>query len=74
MEFRHRAVWLVFKLVLGTSQTKVIVDHLSVGTTTGWSRQSVAPLLEAIADARLVSQEETNSASGPRLAIDTSTH
>jgi hypothetical protein len=64
MEFRHRAVWLVFKLVLGTSQTEVIVDYLSVGTTIVWSRQSVAQLLEADWDVRLDSQEETNSASG----------
>jgi hypothetical protein len=68
MEFRHRAVWLVFKLVLGMSQTEVIVDYLSVGTTTVWSRQSVAQLLEAIADAQLDSREETNSVSGPLLS------
>jgi len=65
MEFCHRAVWLVFKLVLGTSQTKVIVDHLSVGTTTGWSRQSVAPLLEAIGCAARLSGRDKLSLWSP---------
>ncbi len=53
MEFRHRSVWLVFKLVLGATQTAMIVDYLSLGKPDVCSRQSFAPLMEAIADARL---------------------
>ena len=56
MEFRHRSVWLVFKLVLGTTQTNVIVDYLSLGKPNLGSRQSFAPLMAAIADARLYPQ------------------
>jgi len=55
MEFRHRSVWLVFKLVLGAPQTSVIIDYLSLGTLAGCSPQDFAPLFEAIADARLPS-------------------
>jgi hypothetical protein len=53
MEFRHRSVRLVFKLVLGATQTNMIVDYLSLGKPNVGSRQSFAPLVEAIADARL---------------------
>ncbi len=56
MEFRHRSVWLVFKLVLGATQTKVIVDYLSPGASAVGSRQCLALLWEAIADARLSAQ------------------
>jgi hypothetical protein len=56
MEFRHRSVWLVFKLVLGATQTNVIVNYLSAGTSAVGSCQSLALLLEAIADARLSAQ------------------
>jgi hypothetical protein len=53
MEFRHRSVWLVFKLILRASQTNVTVEHLSLGKTSGDPRQDMAALIEAIADARL---------------------
>jgi hypothetical protein len=56
MEFRHRSVWLVFKLVLGARQTNVMVDYLSLGRPTVGSGRSYIPLMEAIADARLRSQ------------------
>jgi hypothetical protein len=56
MEFRHRSVWLVFKLVLGAQQTYVMVDYLSLGRPTVGSGRSYIPLMEAIADARLRSQ------------------
>jgi hypothetical protein len=53
MEFRHRSVWLVFKLILRALQTNVVVEYLSLGKTSGDSRQDMAALLETIADARL---------------------
>lgn len=56
MEFRHLSVWLVFKLVLIATQTKVIVNSLSPGAPTVGSPQSLALLSEAIADARLSAQ------------------
>jgi hypothetical protein len=56
MEFRHRSVWLVFKLVLGAAQTDIVVDYLSLGEPSVDSRKSFAPLMEAIADARLYLQ------------------
>ena len=56
MEFRHRSVWLVFKLILRALQTNVTVEHLSLGKTSGDPRQDLAVLIAAIADARLSSQ------------------
>jgi hypothetical protein len=53
MEFRHRSVWLVFKLILRAQQTKVIIEYLSLGKTSGDSRQDMAALIETITDARL---------------------
>jgi hypothetical protein len=53
MEFRHRSVWLVFKLILRALQTNVMVEYLSLGKTSGDSRHDIAGLLETIADARL---------------------
>ena len=55
MEFRHRSVWLVFKLILRALQTNVTVEHLSLGKTSGDPRQDMAALIETIADARLSS-------------------
>ncbi len=56
MEFRHRSVWLVFKLILRAVQTNVTVEHLSLGKTSGGPRQDMAALIETIANARLSSQ------------------
>ena len=56
MEFRHRSVWLVFKLILGALETNVTVEYLSLGKTSGDPRQDLAALIETIADARLSSQ------------------
>ncbi len=56
MEFRHRSVWLVFKLILRALQTNVTVEHISLGETSGDPRQDMATLIETIADARLSSQ------------------
>jgi hypothetical protein len=53
MEFRHRSVWLVFKLILRAQQTNVMVEYLSLGKTSGDPRQDMAALLETIADAQL---------------------
>jgi hypothetical protein len=55
MEFRHRSVWLVFKLILRALQTNVTVEHLSLGKTSRDPRQDMAALIAAIADARLTS-------------------
>ena len=55
MEFRHRSVWLVFKLILRALQTNVTIKHLSLGKTSGDPRQDMAALIETIADARLSS-------------------
>ena len=56
MEFRHRSVWLVFKLILRALQTNVTVKYLSLGKTSDDPRQDIATLIETIADARLSSQ------------------
>ncbi|HEY4848868.1 MAG TPA: hypothetical protein VIH87_14060 [Methylocella sp.] len=56
MEFRHRSVWLVFKLILRALQTNVTVEYLSLGKTSGDPRQDMAALIETIADARLSPQ------------------
>jgi hypothetical protein len=53
MEFRHRSVWLVFKLILRALQTNVTVEHFSLVKTSGGPRQDMAALIETIADARL---------------------
>jgi hypothetical protein len=53
MEFRHRSVWLVFKLILSAAQTDVTVEHLSVDKTPGGLTEDMIVLMEAIADARL---------------------
>lgn len=53
MEFRHRSVWLVFKLILRAQQTNVIIEYLSLGKTSGDSRQDMTALIETITDARL---------------------
>ena len=55
MEFRHRSVWLVFKLILRASQTNVTIKHLSLGKTSGDPGQDMAALIATIADARLSS-------------------
>jgi hypothetical protein len=55
MEFRHRSVWLVFKLILRALQTNVTVEHVSLGKTSGDPSQDMAALIAAIADARLSS-------------------
>ncbi|MGH6851502.1 MAG: hypothetical protein ACREDD_13830, partial [Methylocella sp.] len=53
MEFRHRSVWFVFKLILRALQTNVTVEYLSLGKTSGGPSQAMAALIESIADARL---------------------
>jgi hypothetical protein len=53
MEFLHRSVWLVFKLIFSALQTNVMVEHLSLGKTSGDPRQDMAALIETIADAGL---------------------
>ncbi|MGH9676964.1 MAG: hypothetical protein ACRD36_07665 [Candidatus Acidiferrum sp.] len=53
MEFRHRAVRLVFKLILRALQTNVTVEYLSLGKASGDPRQDMAVLIQAIAGARL---------------------
>src|SRR3984893_13488933 len=55
MEFQHRSVWLVFKLILRVLQTNVTVEHLSLGKTAGNPTQDMAAMIETIADARLSS-------------------
>ncbi|MGH6835294.1 MAG: hypothetical protein ACREC9_07040 [Methylocella sp.] len=57
MEFRHRSVWLVFKLILRALQTNVTVEYLSLGKTSSDPSQDMAALIEAIADARLSSHD-----------------
>jgi len=53
MEFRHRSVWLVFKLMLAAKQNIVTVDHLSLGRTGLSPEQRNVQLMEALAAARL---------------------
>ncbi|MCI0598198.1 MAG: hypothetical protein L0Y50_13635 [Beijerinckiaceae bacterium] len=56
MEFRHRTVWLAFKLILDAQQTKITVDYLSSGQPTVGQKEDFALLMEALGDARLNSQ------------------
>lgn len=53
MEFRHRSVWLVFRLFLRAFQSNVSIEYLSLGKSSGNAEQDMASLLAAIADARL---------------------
>jgi len=53
MDFRHRSVWLVFKLILRSQKTDVRVDYFSSGKPAVNSGDDTRLLLEAIADARL---------------------
>lgn len=53
MEFRHRSVWLVFKLILRAAQTNVTIEYLSLGKASGGPRQDMAELIATIADARM---------------------
>src|ERR1700732_1094467 len=55
MEFRHRSMWLVFKLILRALQTNVTVEHLSLGKTSGDPRQDMAGVVANIAGRRLSS-------------------
>jgi len=52
MEFRHRSVRAVFKLMLSSFQTGVTIEHFSVARSSGGPDQDTARLIEAIADAR----------------------
>jgi hypothetical protein len=51
MEFRHRSVWLVFKLILRALQTEVAIEHITLAKT-GGPKPEVELLIETIADAR----------------------
>jgi hypothetical protein len=53
MEFRHRDIWIVFKLTLRAAQTSVNIHCISLGRTSGNYPEDTACLIEAIADARL---------------------
>jgi hypothetical protein len=52
MEFRHRCVWLVFKLVLRALQAEVTIVHASLARTAGGAKQDLELLLETIDDAQ----------------------
>jgi len=51
MEFRHRSIWLVFKLILSTRQTNVTIDYLSLGQPSASQREDLALLMETLEDA-----------------------
>jgi hypothetical protein len=57
MEFRHGSVWLVFKLILRALQTDVKIAYFSPSRSSGDSKQDLAALIEALADARRNSGE-----------------
>lgn len=52
MEFRHRSVWLIFKLILRGLQTDVRVEHVSLPEAASTLSRELDMLREAIADAR----------------------
>jgi hypothetical protein len=53
MEFRHRSVWIVFKVILRALQTDVIVQHVSLAKSAAGPKDNLKLLTETIADARL---------------------
>jgi hypothetical protein len=53
MEFRHRSVVVVFKLILRAFRTSVTIEHFSVGNAAGGPEGETRRLIEAMADARL---------------------
>lgn len=52
MEFRHRSIWVVFKLIIGGSETRGVIEHASFGAAAANAQQETQRLLEAIAEAR----------------------
>ena len=52
IEFRHRSVWLVFKLILRDKQLEVTIKHVSLACSAAGGRRHLELILEAIADAR----------------------
>ncbi len=55
MEFQHRGVVIVFKLVLHAYQTSVAIRHFSVEELAGDLEMEIRRMIEALADARLES-------------------
>jgi hypothetical protein len=53
MEFHHRSVWLVFKLILRALHTNVSIEYLSLGKSSDGADLDMARLVATIADARL---------------------
>ncbi|MCI0467526.1 MAG: hypothetical protein L0Y57_11060 [Beijerinckiaceae bacterium] len=53
MEFRHNAIWLVFKLILRAKQTSVEIKHLSLGEPAREQRKDSRRLMQALAGAKL---------------------
>jgi hypothetical protein len=53
MEFRHKSVWVVFKLTLVVGQTSVAIQHISFAKTSECPEWDTRMLIEAVADARL---------------------
>jgi hypothetical protein len=52
MEFRHRAVRVIFKLTLSAQEAHVAIEHCSTGASTSGKDRETARLIEALADAR----------------------
>ena len=59
MEFHHRSVWLIFKLILRALQTEVKVEHISLPDSASKQGGELALLTEAIADALYGSESQS---------------
>jgi hypothetical protein len=59
MEFHHRSVWLIFKLILRALQTEVKVEHISLPDSALKQGGELALLTEAIADALYGSESQS---------------
>jgi hypothetical protein len=53
MEFRYEDIWIVFKMILSGSETRVAIELLSFENSTGDPEQDTQRLIEVIADARI---------------------
>ncbi|VTZ24659.1 conserved hypothetical protein [Methylocella tundrae] len=55
MEFRHRDVWIVFRLVLAGDKTRVSIEHFEATQSSGDLMQDTSQMIEALTDARVLS-------------------
>lgn len=66
MEFRHREIWIVFKLILRADEASVTIEHLVFAETDGNVAGDTERLIAVLADARLPDLRDPGPAGGRR--------